>query len=141
MCVRRHPFSDYGLASVCVCVCVCVCERSLFFVFIPSHACRPSGQPFFSECFRLFPTSTRECFCLCIYHQFTARGDPGHGICRDFRFNWCYTAIFRLSFCVGSQRAKMSYAVGCFFSQRGAQGSHFLNGACAYYHSVFRTFS
>ena len=20
---RRHPFSDYGLASVCVCVCVC----------------------------------------------------------------------------------------------------------------------
>ena len=23
---RRHPFSDYGLASVCVCVCVmCVC--------------------------------------------------------------------------------------------------------------------
>ena len=21
---RRHPFSDYGLASVCVCVCVCV---------------------------------------------------------------------------------------------------------------------
>ena len=22
---RRHPFSDYGFASVCVCVCVCVC--------------------------------------------------------------------------------------------------------------------
>ena len=24
---RRHPFSDYGLASVCVCVCVCVCAQ------------------------------------------------------------------------------------------------------------------
>ena len=34
--------------------------RSLFFVFIPSHACRPSGQPFFSACFRVFPTSTRK---------------------------------------------------------------------------------
>ena len=26
---RRHPFSDYGLASVCVCVCVCVAKLGL----------------------------------------------------------------------------------------------------------------
>ena len=26
---RRHPFSDYGLASVCMCVCVCTLLVSL----------------------------------------------------------------------------------------------------------------
>ena len=26
---RRHPFSDYGFASVCVCVCVCVCGSNV----------------------------------------------------------------------------------------------------------------
>ena len=40
--------------------------RSLFFVFTPLHACRPSGQPFFSACFPLFPTSTRKCECVCV---------------------------------------------------------------------------
>ena len=33
-----HPFSDYGLASVCVCVCVCVCVYSAVVV-------RRSGFP------------------------------------------------------------------------------------------------
>ena len=37
--------------------------RSLFFVFVPSHACRPSGQPFFSNGFRIFPMPTRKCVC------------------------------------------------------------------------------
>ena len=41
--------------------------RRLFFVFIPSHAYRPSGQPFFSACFRVFPTSTRQCVCLVLF--------------------------------------------------------------------------
>ena len=40
--------------------------RSSFFVFTPLHACRLSGQPFFSACFPLFPTSTRKCVCVCV---------------------------------------------------------------------------
>ena len=40
--------------------------RSLFFVFIPSHACRPSGQPFFSSGFRVFPMLTCKCVCVCV---------------------------------------------------------------------------
>ena len=49
--------------------------RSLFFIFIPSHACRLSGQPFFSACFRLFPTSTRKfvCVCVCFAHPHPTR--------------------------------------------------------------------
>ena len=40
--------------------------RSLFFVCIPSHACRSSGQPFFSHGFRVFPMLTRKCVCVCV---------------------------------------------------------------------------
>ena len=37
---RRHPFSDYGLASVCVCLCVCV----LYLSIMCSHVCiSPAG--------------------------------------------------------------------------------------------------
>ena len=42
---RRHPFSDYGLASVCVCVCVCVCVYVCLFMFAFGPAQLALGRP------------------------------------------------------------------------------------------------
>ena len=49
---RRHPFSDYGFASVCpdsfqVCVCVCVCVFSVAILAQAPHAWGAwlEGQP------------------------------------------------------------------------------------------------
>ena len=70
-----RPQDRFSAACSCAsCSCASRCWglhvrrawRSLFFVFIPSHTCRPSGQPFFSSGFRVFPTATRKCVCVCV---------------------------------------------------------------------------